>query len=465
MLTAFVGAYAIRVKIDPRPVAYPLGIAFFLKVFLLVVPVVIVIFAVSGLYNLSSLRGRLQEAGKIFVAVSGGLMFMIALDFVSTKPLFSSKSIPIYAYGLSLVTVTLGRQVIRLTQRMLFRFNIGVHRVVLVGSGPIAQRIADDIRDTSHSGFKIVGVLDSAKGAQKRMNPIRVDRDLTNLLNRHGAGNIDEIIQADSSLGQEEILHLMSYAATNHIGYQFVPNQLGIFAAHSEINTMAGMPIVSIRRTPLEGWGRILKRAFDLVASLLGLIILSPLFLLIALAIKLTDPGPVFYRHKRLSRSGQYISIFKFRTMKEKYSTGKGFSGKTDADIFRELGRPELVEEFAKEQKLKNDPRVSAVGSYLRRTSLDELPQLINILVGDISLVGPRPIVDAELEKYGVEQSKLFALRPGLTGLWQVSGRNDIGYDERVKLDIYYIENWSLGLDIKIILRTIWIVLTRRGAY
>jgi exopolysaccharide biosynthesis polyprenyl glycosylphosphotransferase len=257
----------------------------------------------------------------------------------------------------------------------------------------------------------------------------------------------------------------MSYAATNHIGYQFVPNQLGIFAAHSEINTMAGMPIVSIRRTPLEGWGRILKRAFDLVASLLGLIILSPLFLLIALAIKLTDPGPVFYRHKRLSRSGQYISIFKFRTMKEKYSTGKGFSGKTDADIFRELGRPELVEEFAKEQKLKNDPRVSAVGSYLRRTSLDELPQLINILVGDISLVGPRPIVDAELEKYGVEQSKLFALRPGLTGLWQVSGRNDIGYDERVKLDIYYIENWSLGLDIKIILRTIWIVLTRRGAY
>ncbi|HVE80794.1 MAG TPA: sugar transferase [Candidatus Dormibacteraeota bacterium] len=465
MLAAFVVAYAIRVKIDARPVAYPLGIEFFLQIFLLIIPVIILIFALTGLYNLSSIRGRLQEAGKIFVAVSGGLMFMIMVDFFSISPIFPSKSIPFYAYGISLVTVTLGRQIVRSLQRALFRRGIGTYRVVVVGSGPIAANVVNGLKDTRTSGYQIVGAIDSAKGSQKRMGKIRVDRNLTNLVNRLGGVEFDEIIQADSSLAQEEILELVTFASNHHLTYRFVPNQLGIYATHSTISTMAGMPMVEIKRTPLDGWGRIVKRAFDLTASGLALIILTPLFTVIGLIIKLIDPGPVFYKHKRLSREGKYINVYKFRTMKAKYCTGPGFTGKSDAEVFADLGKPELTQEFDKQQKLKDDPRVSPVGRFLRRTSLDELAQLFNVVKGDLSLVGPRPIVQAELDRYGTQQSKLLSLRPGVTGWWQISGRSDIDYDERVKLDMYYVENWSFWLDIKIILRTVVVLIAGRGAY
>jgi exopolysaccharide biosynthesis polyprenyl glycosylphosphotransferase len=464
ILGSFIAAYAIRVKIEARPVAYPLGIEFFIKVFLLIVPLWILFFALTGLYNQSSLRGRLQEMGKIFVAVSAGFMAMIVIDYVSRSPLFPSKAVPIYAFGIALVAVTIGREIVRTIQRSLFRAGIGVYRTVIIGSGKLAQRLATDLGHP-RSGFKLVGVLDTAKGAQKRMAPLRVDSSFTNLANRLKGVQIDEFIQADSSLKQNEIFEMVEYAANHHITYRFVPNQFGLFAAHAELGTLYGVPMVAMQRTPLEGWGRIVKRGFDLVASLGGLIVLSPLYLVIAIIIKLTDSGPVFYRHKRLSRTGKAIYVYKFRTMRQRFSTGSKFSGKTDLEIFAELGRPDLIEEFKRDQKVKNDPRVSPFGRWLRRTSLDELPQIYNILRGDISLVGPRPIVKDELVKYGRGRSTLLSLRPGLTGLWQVSGRNNLSYEEKVKLDIYYIENWSLFLDIKIILRTIIIVLTGRGAY
>jgi exopolysaccharide biosynthesis polyprenyl glycosylphosphotransferase len=467
ILFAFIAAYALRVKVDTRPVAHPLGIIFFLKIFLLIVPVWILFFAINGLYTQSSLRGRWQELGHIFVAVSGGVMFMVLIDFVSKTPLFPSKSVPVYAYGISLVTVTLGRIIVRQIQRSLFAHGVGTYKAVIVGSGPLAQRLADSLLNTRLSGYEVVGVLDTAKGAQGRMTPLRVDSSLQNLLNRlEGQGKtVDEFIQADSQVGSDEIFELVEYAATNQLTYRFVPNQFGIFAAHSELGTLAGIPMVAMKRTPLDGWGRIVKRIFDIVASLLGLIILSPVFVVIALIIKLTDPGPVFYRHKRLSRTAKSIKVYKFRSMRQRFSEEKRFAGKTELEVFAELDRHDLVEEFKLNQKVKDDPRVSPIGGWLRRTSLDELPQLINILRGDISLVGPRPIVTAELEKYGADRSSLFSLKPGLTGLWQVSGRNDVSYDERVKLDIYYVENWSLWLDIKIILRTIVMVLRGRGAY
>ncbi len=465
ILTSFIAAYALRVKIDIRPVAYPLGIEFFLKIFLLIIPIWILFFALSGLYSQSALRGRLSEMGRIFVAVSAGVMFMIVVDFASKSPIFPSKAVPIYAYGISLVAVVVGREIVRNVQRSLFRVGVGTYRTVLVGSGVLAQQLAQQLKNTRTSGYKIIGVLDTAKGASARMKPHRVDSTLTNLLNRLNGAHIDEIIQADSSLTPDEVFALVEYAASKHITYRFVPNQFGIFAAHSELGTLAGMPMVAMKRTPLDGWGRIVKRGFDIVASLLGLIVLSPLFLVIAIIIKLTDPGKVFYRHRRLSRTGNHIEVYKFRSMHEQYSTGGAFSGKSELQIFKEMNRPDLMDEFKRDQKVKNDPRISPFGSFLRATSLDELPQLINILLGNISLVGPRPIVDNELDKYGSGQSTLLSLKPGLTGLWQVSGRNDISYEERVKLDIYYIENWSLWLDIRIILRTVLIILTRKGAY
>jgi exopolysaccharide biosynthesis polyprenyl glycosylphosphotransferase len=276
---------------------------------------------------------------------------------------------------------------------------------------------------------------------------------------------LDEIIQADSALDPDQVLEMVNYASQSHVAFRFVPNQFGLYATHSSITTMAGIPVIELARTPLQGWGRIIKRGFDLIGSILGLIVLSPLFILAALLIKITDPGKVFYSQRRLSRFGKPVMIYKFRTMMMKYSTGEQFGGLTNEETFRAMGRADLIAEFKKENKLANDPRVSRIGKFMRRTSIDELPQLFNVLLGHLSLVGPRPMLEDELERYGENLPQVLSLRCGLTGLWQVSGRTDIGFEGRVKLDLYYVENWSLGMDIRILFKTLKVVFSRRGAY
>jgi exopolysaccharide production protein ExoY len=208
-----------------------------------------------------------------------------------------------------------------------------------------------------------------------------------------------------------------------------------------------------ISAQPLGGW---VKRSFDVVGSLAGLVVLSPLFLLIMLLVKRMDPGPVFYGHARIGRGGQVFYCLKFRTMVEN----------SDAVLRRYLAsRPEARAEWTATRKLRNDPRVTLVGEVLRKLSLDELPQLINVLRGEMSLVGPRPVVFEELEMYGNSVPHYLRTRPGLTGPWQVSGRSDVAYERRVALDRWYAENWTLWRDITIILRTIPAVLSARGSY
>jgi exopolysaccharide biosynthesis polyprenyl glycosylphosphotransferase len=466
IIGAFTLAYIIRVKLEARPVPNPLGAILFLKIFLVIVPVWILIFAVTGLYSQTSLRGRLEELGKIFVAVSGGTMFVVMVDFVSRQPVFPAKAIPFYGYGISLVLVTAGRQVVRAVQRSLFRIGVGVHRAVLIGSGEIAQRIEADLKETSKSGYQIVAAVDSAAGASKRLPDLKVYKRFKQFLSGEKTSDLDEIIQADSALEAEEVLELVNYASNHHLVYRFVPNQFGLYATNSVMSTLAGVPVIAIKQTPLDGWGRIIKRTFDLAGATIGMILLLPLFMAIAVAIKAADPaGPVFYRHKRLSRNGQIIYLWKFRTMYEKYCNGEGRTYTSAIEVFKGMGRPDLIEEWKADQKLRLDPRVHPAGRFLRSCSLDELPQLLNILAGDLSLVGPRPITEEELGRYGDVGSIFLALKPGLTGLWQISGRNDIGYGERVKLDIYYVENWSLWLDVKILLKTIAVLVRRTGAY
>lgn len=465
VVSGFVLAYIIRVKIEHKPISHPLGALAFLKLLVLAVPVWMLIFGLSGLYNLSGLRGRLDELGKVFIAVSGGTMFLILVDFLSKQPLFPAKAIPFYGFAASLVLVLLGRQIVRAIQRGLFNFGVGVHQAVLVGSGPVAQQIAEGL-SSPRSGYRLIALLEKAKSANKRVPGLPVYASLDEFIAHNKGRHVDEIIQADAGFDPDEILEMVNYASNHHLTYRFVPNQFGIYAVNSSMSNVAGLPMIELKHTPLEGWGRIVKRSFDILGAVVGLIISSPVFLVVAIASKIVDPGPVLYRHKRLSRVGKTIYIYKFRSMYLKYCTGPGYSGKTDAQVLAEdLGRPELVKEFAKEQKLNNDPRVHPLGKLLRKTSLDELPQFLNVLRGELSLVGPRPIIEAELERYGSGQSAFLALKPGLTGLWQISGRSDLGYDERVKLDIYYIENWSLWLDIKILIKTALSFLNGRGAY
>ncbi len=464
VLSAFVLAYILRVKLDGRPVAYPIGAMLFLKIVLFAVPVWIIIFALAGLYNMTSINRRFAELGKIVVGVSGGAMTLILLDFFSRQPIFPSRAIPVYGYGLSLVLVVLGRTIWRAFVRSLNRYGIAVQNAVVVGSGPIARMIIADLTRSPKTGYQVVAVLETARHAGKQLRPIPVYRSIESLVKAHGL-DIQVVIQADSALTPGEVQNLVNYASSHHWRYRFVPNQFGMFATNAEFATIAGLPVIEICRTPLDGWGRIVKRLFDVFGALAGMVVLSPLYLVIAIISKLTDPGPVFYSHKRVSRSGAPIQVYKFRTMTYKWSPRPGYKYTTAEEALIGMGRPDLVEEFKKSQKLEHDPRVNAFGRFLRRSSLDELPQLFNVLRGELSLVGPRPVVEAELERYGDQAAAFLSLKPGITGMWQVSGRSDIGYDERVKLDIYYVENWSLLLDIQILIKTFVIILRGRGAY
>jgi exopolysaccharide biosynthesis polyprenyl glycosylphosphotransferase len=465
LLAAFVLAYIIRVQLEGRPVAHPIAAMTFLQIILILLPVWILIFALSGLYSQSAHRSKLDEIGKVFVAVSGGVMFTILLDFLQPNSLFPSKSVPVYAYGIGLFLVLLCRSVIRVIQRGLFNFGVGVHNALIIGSGELAQRIAEDLAQM-RSGYRLLGCVDTIKGAAKRMPGLPVYASFEQARAKIGKARIDEIIQADSALSQDAVLDLVNYATNNQIAYRFIPNQFGLYATNSVLSSLAGIPMIEIRLTPLDGWGRIAKRALDVIASALAIVLLSPILILIAVVIKLREPNaPVIFKHRRLSRNGQDVWVLKFRSMSWKYSQGPGRPYKTAEDAFRAMGRADLVEEFKKVQKVENDPRVGKFGRFLRKTSLDELPQFFNVLRGDMSLVGPRPIIPQELEHYGDRSASFLALKPGITGLWQISGRNDISYDDRVKLDIYYIENWNLILDIKILVKTAWVVLFGKGAY
>ncbi len=466
LLAAFVAAYVIRVKLEGKPVSHPIPAMDFVQVVLILLPVWIIIFALSGLYAQSNLRGRLGEIGKVFVAVSGGVMLSILLDFFQPESLFPSKAVPIYAYGLGLVFVLLSRTLVRALQRWLFKFGVGVHNAIIVGSGEIAQRIAPDLQ-MAFSGYRLLACVDTARGAAKRMKGLPIFDSLEGAIEAVAPrGKLDEIIQADSALDQDEILRLVNYATNHQVGYRFVPNQFGLYATNSVMGTLGGVQLIEIRLTPLDGWGRVAKRVFDVIGATFGIIVLSPVLAMVALLVKLRDPeGPILYRHRRLRRNGETLFVLKFRTMLWRYCDGPGRPFKNAEQTFRAMGRADLVEEFRRAQKVEDDPRVSRLGRFLRRTSLDELAQLFNVLKGDMSLVGPRPIIPAELEHYGEQGAIFLALKPGITGLWQISGRSDISYEDRVKLDIFYVEHWSLALDTKILLKTVLAILSGKGAY
>jgi exopolysaccharide production protein ExoY len=233
------------------------------------------------------------------------------------------------------------------------------------------------------------------------------------------------------------------------------------------VSFVPAVPIADSATSPFDRAAveRTLKRLLDVLGALAGLLLLAPLFLLLAIVVKISDPaGPVFYRQHRLGLGGRGIGVLKFRTMLWQYSTGPDRPYHTAQQAFIAMGRADLCAEFELNQKVADDPRVSRLGAFLRRTSLDELPQLVNALLGDLSLVGPRPIVFQELERYGEHRGAFLGVKPGITGLWQVSGRSDTSYDERVRLDLSYIRNWSTWLDLSILARTVIVVAAQRGA-
>ncbi len=457
VLSAFVIAYIVRVKLDARPLVQPIAARTYLEIFLLLIPFWLVIFSSLGLYKKEMWNSWLRETWLLFVGSFAGILFVIGYDFVVLTPVFPARSVAAYALALGFVILVFERTLQRLFRKVLLSFGVGKLRVMLVGDGASTKELAETLMNHPLSGYHVSAIVASRRYLPEEFEGkhfLSLDAGLAAL---EGL-SIESIIQTQLSPRKKDNESIVAETTRLHMEYRFVPEQSTALTAHSELELFAGFPMLTLHPTKLIGWGQITKRIFDIAASSLALLILSPLLLVLAVLIKILDPGPVFFRQKRLTRFGNEATVIKFRSVKTAYS------GRDPDEVFRELGRPELIKEFEENRaKVSDDPRISRFGAWLRRWSLDELPQLLNILSGKLSLVGPRAIPGNELKFFEDRGPLVLKVKTGITGLAQVSGRSDISLDERLQLDLYYVQNWSIWMDIKILFRTIGVVLGRKG--
>lgn len=443
LVTASLAAYFLRFQTlaEVRPVIYEIPFSWYFNIVLIISFFWLIIFALSGLYAIAPNRRLTDEFAKIFLACSTGIMLVIIFIFFK-REFFSSRFIILAAWIASIIFVFLGRLIIRNIQKFLYKSGVGVHKVIIIGNGEIEENIAQELNFNVRWGYQIIHrIKDDANISKDYLLKLKEKFEV-----------IEEIIQANPNLNREKILELLDFCSEHHIVFKYATDLLGAQSARVEINTIAGIPIVEIKKSPLDGWGKINKRIFDSILSIIGLFVLFPFFVVIGIIIKLDSSGPIFVSLKRVGEKGKFFNLYKFRSMVDGASELKkdllAYNERRDGPLF----------------KMTDDPRITKFGKFIRQFSIDELPQLFNVLKGEMSLVGPRPHEPEEVAHYENHHKKLLGIKPGITGLAQISGRSDLKFEEETKLDVYYIENWSLKLDLQILFRTPVVVLSRKAA-
>jgi len=438
---SFITAYFVRLDWTAAEVSYIQPLPDYLKFTALLALLWIAVFCVFDLYRFRGYRSGWELLGRIITATSVALaLFVIGMFLAKTS--FFSRLILVYFWVLSIIFIFIGRALVNVLKQWLNYYGAGVERVWLIAEGNIVIALRNYVR-TQHPSRKLLGI---SGYFDKEM--------LSNQL------SLDRVILG-AELDRDAMLQLIRFCEDRSIILQYIPSLTSLYASHFTIDTVAGYPLIELAPTPLSGWGRIVKRIFDFVLSLIGLVVLSPVFLVVAVAIKLDSKGPVIYAQKRVGELGKLFTFYKFRSMYAEMSPGLGG---VEADRMLEILRASN-EASGPMFKIKNDPRVTKVGKFIRKTSLDELPQLFNVFIGNMSLVGPRPALPNEVEQYDKTARRRLLIKPGATGIWQISGRSDISFADYVQMDVYYLEHWSLWLDIKIILSTFRAVLQRKGSY
>ena len=453
IILAFSFAYFFRTHIDPRPYFFESELAGFIEVIFLLIPAWLIILASLGLYRKPFLirRPRFKEACLLLIASIVGTMFIITFDFFGQGTLFPVRIIAVYSAGLCFIFLIIIRNLIRLIRKNFFLKSRGGLRAIIIGNNKNTDFLSDYISSSPESGYNLVGVVASKKYIPKDLHK----KQYSSLKEAIKHSHPDVIFQTDER--QTEYVYKMSIS--RHLLYYFVPSEAALSSQIGEVELIGSTPAIRVNVTPLNGAMRGIKRFFDIfLGGMMCIIALIPMFIL-WIVIKLSDiKNPAVYSEIRLSQFNRKFKIYKFRSMKQEYC------GLSPEEAFKKMGKPELIKKYRKNgDYLKNDPRITKLGSFIRKTSLDELPQLFNVIKGDISLVGPRALVPGELRTYG-DRSLLLTVKSGLTGLAQVSGRRDISFEERRSLDIYYIQNWSLLLDLQILFRTIVVVFKSEGA-
>lgn len=421
--------------------------------FLLLIPPCLLVLALSQLYDTQILLGGMHEYARVLNATTILVAVIIVLSFLFPFLRLSRGFIALSWFFVTILLIT-ERFILRHIVYRLRQHGFMTRRTLIVGADEDARHIAEQLLATPTCGAELLGFVsnDLPLGTLLTRN-LSIIAGLDRLPAVVEHLNAEEIIVSTEGLHRNEIIRVFqNYAFAEDVTVRFLPGLFEIFATGVQIKEIGSVPLVSMNRIRLDPWESAIKTTMDYLATVILLIILSPLFLLLAIMIKRDSPGPVFHRRRVVGRGGQPFDAYKFRTMR------------IDGDAIL-AQYPELQEELKTNHKLKQDPRVTRIGEVLRHTSLDELPQLFNVLLGQMSLVGPRMITLDEMEKYGKWQWNLLTVKPGITGLWQISGRSDVSYEERVRLDMYYVRNYTLWLDLQIMWRTTPAVLRRQGAY
>lgn len=348
----------------------------------------------------------------------------------------------------------------RLTIRVICnRAGILLEPTILIGSDETAKKVLDYSSNNSFFGIKVIGLIDdkpSGKALEGKYPWLGPTKDATKILLKT---QVQNVLVLAPRMNKPRLYSLIDEIFPLVKNISFVPDIEELPVSNMEMHRLysENMVVISVKNNLSRWYNQAIKRSFDLIVASLGIVAISPILLTIAAAIKLSGPGPVVYTHRRIGKDGRHFNCYKFRSMVQD----------SDQKLKEYLAaNPEAATEWKESHKLKHDPRVTKIGAWLRKTSLDELPQLMNVILGQMSLVGPRPIVDDEIIKYDVFFSDYSMVRPGMTGLWQTSGRSDTSYERRVRMDAWYVRNWNIWLDISLLVKTVRVVFSSRsGAY
>ncbi len=487
----FAMAYFIRFKLldflyqppDGSPLRFYSQLVFWLT------PPWLVILAFYRLYDLRELHGGTNEYRRAGQASTMAIIMILALSFLLDEKLLISRAWLLLVWLLSVILVCSGRFISRRVLYRLRRHGLAMTRVLLIGANSEARRVAEQLSEGRNlPGLDIIGFIgdrrsrDRDRNRDQDRNPsqngaapslARTQTHEANVAQRRNEEvkwpgrwlgqlenvrqvveeyKIDEVVLSSTALSAQQLFEVIRNLTTSQVEIRLSPNLYDILTTGLAVQEINGLPLVTVSKVRITGLNAVLKFSLDMLVSGLVLLIFSPIFLLCALLIRLDSPGSPIHRRQVVGQGGKVFDAYKLRTMR------------IDGDAIL-AAHPDLLEELKTTGKLKNDPRITRLGHFLRKTSLDELPQLVNVLRGQMSLVGPRMITYQEMVKFGRWQSNLMTVKPGLTGLWQVSGRSNLSYEDRVRLDMSYIRSYSLWGDIRILFLTIPAVLKSRGAY
>jgi exopolysaccharide biosynthesis polyprenyl glycosylphosphotransferase len=456
--------------------AWARGFAPYAVLLPLVIPIRLILLRYYGLYRVRGEFSFVEDMARVFKATAISSLLIVAATFmyrggVAYRSFSYSRAIFLLDFLLALASVGAVRMLLRAGQILVRRRGINLIPTLIVGRGPEAALCIQEMRARPELGYRVIGIVDPVfgnvrvdTGSPSSFEGVPVIGDLQSLPEAIRESGANEVIISDPNVPGEALFDVMIQTGRRRgVEFRIAPTLLNCLPSKTEIDQVGSLPMVRLFRSPLSNSARLAKRGSDLFIASLALLILSPLWLLIALLIKLDSRGPVFYKQERVGMDGRVFLFYKFRTMQ----------AGTDDTSHREFQRRYIKGQPDSNQgdderpayKLRADDRVTRLGRILRRTSIDELPQLFNVLRGDMSVVGPRPPIPYEVESYELWHRKRLDMKPGITGLWQVSGRNRLPFDEMVRMDLYYIENWSLLLDVKIVLQTLPVMWRGEDAY